>query len=78
MHQDQVMAISEVRAIAALFIREQPVFPRAVQSARGTVHMMCYESDKYGLTTAEVIRAVLHPTLEERPGCDYPHHPQEG
>ena len=64
------MEISEIRAIVARVVGEEPVSLEAVQAARNTVQTLCQEAEEYGLTTADVIRAVLHPVFERFRGCD--------
>ena len=71
-HQAEVMNIPAVRAIAAQAVRQQPIPDDLVQAARKALQSMCHEAAEYGLTTADVVRAVLHPVLEEKRGCDCP------
>ena len=70
MHQTEPMEIFGVRAIVAQIIREEPVPHDAVQDARATLEMMCRQAAKSGLTTADIIRGVLHPVFEKKRGCD--------
>ena len=72
MYQDRLMEISEIRAIVARVVGEEPVSLEAVQAARNTVQTLCQEAEEYGLTTADVVRAVLHPVFERNRGCDCP------
>ena len=72
-YQAQQMEISEVRAIVAQVVDEQPVPDEVVQAAHGTVQAMCKEAARYGLATVDVVGAVLHPVfLERKRGCDSP------
>lgn len=64
--------IAELRNVAAWVISGEPVEFESVESARSIFQAMCEEAGEYGLTTAEVTRAVLAPVLEEKQGCDCP------
>ncbi len=44
----------------------------AFQVARDTVQTMCQEAARYGLTTADVVRAILRPVFERTPNCNCP------
>ncbi len=70
MYQDRLMEISEIHAIVARVVREEPVSRDVVEAARNTVQTLCREAEEYGLTTADVVRAVLHPVFERFRGCD--------
>ena len=70
MHQARVMEMSDARAVAAQVIREQWVPQNILQSARDAVQSMCQEAQQYGLTEADVIRALLTPTFDKKRGCD--------
>ena len=70
MDNDQLMEISEVRAVIKQFVHGQPVPDRVIQLARDTVQTMCREAIGYGLTQADLIRAVLSPSFERKRGCD--------
>ena len=72
MYQTYLMEFSEVRAIIAQVVGQQPVPQDAQKTARGMVQAMCQEAAGYGLTTADVVRALLQPTFETRRGCDCP------
>jgi len=72
MQQAQLMEISEVRGIFAQVVCEQPVPHDVIQAARGTLQAMCQEAARYGLTTADMVRAVLQPVFEKKRGCDCP------
>lgn len=62
--------ITELRNVAALVMSGEPVDQELVQSAQGDFQAICQEAGEYGLTKAEVIRAVLIPVFEEKPGCE--------
>ncbi len=68
----QRMEISAVRATIKQLVHGQPVPDKVIQLARDTVQSMCQEASGYGLTEADVIRAVLLPSLERERGCDCP------
>ena len=70
MNQIQQMEIDEVRCVAARFVQEELDAHNQVQDARNTIQAMCQRASEYGLTAADVIRAVLRPALEEKRGCD--------
>ena len=42
------------------------------QAARESLQAMCQEAEEYGLTTADLVRALLRPVFEERRSCDCP------
>lgn len=62
--------ITELRNVAAWIFSGEPVEQEQVQSARDTFQAICQEAGEYGLTIAEVTRAVLTPVFEEKRGCD--------
>ncbi len=66
------MGISEVRATIKRLVHGQPVPDKVIQLARDTVQSMRQEASGYGLTEADVIRAVLLPSFEWKRGCDCP------
>ena len=72
MRHTELMEISEVRAIFARVVREQPTSNDQIQAARETLQLMCQEAAEYGLTTADVVRALLRPALEKRRTCGCP------
>ncbi len=69
MLQTEMMEISKVRGILERVVREEPIPLDMAQVARHTVQTMCQEAAAHGLTTADVLRAVLHPVFEERRSC---------
>ena len=68
--QTQPLTFSEVRSVAALSIRGVPTPNDLTQAARESLQVMCQEAEEYGLTTADVVRALLRPVFEERRSCD--------
>ena len=68
----ELMEFSEARAIFARVVREQPTPNDQIQAARETLQLMCQEAAEYGLTTADVVRALLRPALEKRRTCECP------
>ncbi len=50
--QNQKLSFSEVRAIAARAVREEPTPNDLIQAARESLLAMCQEAESYGLTTA--------------------------
>ena len=71
-HQIQSLKFSEVRSIAARAVREEPTPNDLIQAARESLQVMCQEAAVYGLTAADVVRALLRPLFEVRRGCDCP------
>ena len=72
MNHTEAMEFSEVRAIAARVVREQPTPNDLIQAARESLQAMCQEAAVYGLTTADVVGALLRPVFEQRRSCDCP------
>ncbi len=72
MQHTELMEFSEVRAIFARFAREQPTPSDQIQAAREALQLMCQEAAEYGLTTADVVKALLRPALEKRRTCECP------
>ena len=70
MHRTEKMSLSEVRGIVKRIVREESIPSDVVQAARDAVQTMCQEAAQYGLTTSDVLRAVLHPVFEKSRGCD--------
>ena len=71
-YQIKPLSFSEVRAIAARVIREEPTPNDLVQAARESLLVRCEDAALYGLTTADVVRALLRPVFEKRRSCDCP------
>jgi hypothetical protein len=61
----RMQEISEVRTLVAKASGEGPACEEAAQNARDTIQVMYQEAAKYGLTRADVIRAILRPALEK-------------
>ena len=72
MDNSQRMEISAVRATIKQLVQRQPVPDKVIQLASDTVQRMCQDASGYGLTEADVIRAVLLPSLERERGCGCP------
>ena len=72
MDSAQLMEFSEVRAVTKQVVHGQRVPYRVVQLARRRFQTICREAAEYGLTQADVIRAVLYPSFETKRGCDCP------
>jgi hypothetical protein len=75
MNQIQMIQMKEISEVRDLLIQaswERPVSEEAVQDARDTIQVMCQEAAKYGLTRADVVRAILRPALENRKSCNCP------
>jgi hypothetical protein len=64
--------IAELRNVATWVVSGEPVEQEQVQLARGIFRAICQEAGQYGLTIAEVTRAMLTPVFEEKRGCDCP------
>jgi hypothetical protein len=60
----QTKEVSEVRDLVIQAFRERPVPEEAAQSACNTIQVMCQEAAKFGLTSADVVKAILRPALE--------------
>ncbi len=69
-YQIQPLKFSEVRAIAARALREEPTPNDLIQAASESLMVMCQEAELYGLTTADVVRALLRSVFEKRRSCD--------
>ena len=72
MRHTDLMEFSEIRAIFARVVREQPTPNDQIQAARETLQLICQEAAEYGLTTADVVKALLRPALEKRRTCECP------
>ena len=71
-YQNQPLNFSEVRAIAARAVRDEPTPNDLIQAARETFQVMCQEAAIYELTTAEVVKALLRPVFETKRSCGCP------
>ena len=71
----ELMEISELRGLLAYACEvsgDGPAPNDAVQVAHDTVQTMCQEAARYGLTTADVVRAILRPVFERKRSCECP------
>ena len=71
-HRTELMEMSEVRGVAARFVRDEPLPRGDLQVANDTLQIMRKEAARYGLTEADVVRAILRPVFEKKRGCDCP------
>ena len=71
-HRTELMEMSEVRGVAARFVRDEPLPHGDLQLANDTLQIIRREAAQYGLTEADVVRAILRPVFEKRRGCDCP------
>ena len=71
-HRIQPLSFAEVRAIAARAMREEPIPNDLIQAASESLLVMCQEAELYGLTTADVVRALLRSVFVKRRSCDCP------
>ena len=71
-YQNQPLKFSEVRSIAARAVREEPTPNDLIQVARESLQVICEEAAVYGLTTADVVGALLRPVFKKRRNCDCP------
>ena len=70
--QIQALKFSEIRAIVARAVREESTPDGLIQAARESLQVICQAAAVYGLTTADVVKALLRPVFEERRSCDCP------
>ncbi len=70
--QTQPLKFSQVRAVAARSVRGVPTPNDLMQAARESLQFMCQEAAEYGLTKADIVRALLRPVFEARRSCDCP------
>ena len=68
--QTQPLIFSQVRAVAARSVRGVPTPNDLMQAARESLQVICQEAAVYGLTTADIVRALLRPVFEERRSCE--------
>ncbi len=64
--------VSEVRLTVAQLVRQVDVEEDRVQAARDAFWTICHHGEEYGLTHADVVRAILRPVFQRRRGCDCP------
>jgi len=73
MSQAGTIEVTRIRDLALQVSRDQAVPSDAAESARDTIRTICKEASKFGLTTADVVRALFRPALEDRAnGCNCP------
>ncbi len=73
MSQVETREINKVRDLAVQVSRELQVPDSEAEDARDTIRTICSAASKYGLTTADVVRAIFRPALETRSrGCGCP------
>ena len=68
--QNELMEISDVRQVMAELIKEEHVPQAIVYAAQETVSGMCRDASEFGITNAEVVKAVLRPVFSKRRGCE--------
>ncbi len=66
------MAVSGVRLTVAKLARQEDVEEARVQAARDAFWTLLRGGREYGLTHADVVRAILRPAFQRRHGCDCP------
>ena len=66
------MTVSEVRLTVAQLARQEDVTEARVEAARDAFWNICRRGGEYGLTHADVVRAILRPVFQRRRGCDCP------
>ena len=74
-HKIELMETSELREVLAYACGvsdDGPALNDAVQVAHDTVQTMCQEAARYGLTTADVVRAIFRPVFERKRSCNCP------
>ena len=62
--------IDAIRKFAALFVSDEPISTEVISSARKILDTRRQEAAEYGLTDADVIRALLRPVFRRKKGCD--------
>ncbi len=63
--------VTKVRDLVLQVSRDRSISDDAAADARNTFRSICKEASKYGLTTADVVRAVFRPALEgQTVGCN--------
>ena len=70
MQQTMLMDVHEVREVVARLVRQEPISDDSVRTARDTFLNMCDEAAEFGLSPADVIRAVLRPAFIPARVCD--------
>jgi hypothetical protein len=73
MIQAGTVEVTRIRDLAMQVSREQAVSIDAAENARESIRTICKEASRFGLTTADVVRAVFRPALGDRAsGCYCP------
>ena len=72
MQQIELMSFSEVRGTIARVVREDSVPDDVAQAAQESLRATLREAARFGLTQADVLKAVLRPAFEKKRGCDCP------
>jgi hypothetical protein len=73
MSQAGTVEVTRIRDLAMLVSRHRAISNDAAENARDTIRTICKEASRFGLTTADVVRAVFRPALEDRAnGCNCP------
>ena len=70
--QTELIGVSDARGTVARLVRQESVPQELVEAAQDTLTTMLRLGAEQGLTTAEVVTAVLKPVIENKPGCDCP------
>ena len=65
MQQIEAMSVSEIRGTIARVVREDPVPEDVGRAARESLWATLQEASLYGLTQADVLKAVLRPAFEK-------------
>ena len=71
-YRSEPMDIAEVREVAAMFFRHEPLGETRIEAARQTFGAISRSAAGYGLTPADVTRAILGPLFKRVRGCDCP------
>ena len=73
MSQAGTIEATIIRDIASQVSRDQVLSDDAAADARDSIRTIFKEASKFGLTSADVVRAVFRPALEDRTnGCNCP------
>jgi hypothetical protein len=73
MSQAGTIEVTKIRDLAMQVSRDQAVPMDAAENARHSIRTICKEASRFGLTSADVVRALFRPALEERAmGCNCP------
>lgn len=73
MSQAGTIEVTKLRDLVLQVSRDQAVSKDDAENARHSLRTICKEASRFGLTTADVVRAVFRPALEGRAmGCNCP------